>query len=115
MIHINNKKVDLMFQVEQDVSLTKILNGLTINDNVVMIICPSVFFSNVIGDLYDYLLDDSSIHGDVMSKEFVELKINYKKKEFELIFLITPSESKVLNLPMSGDKLFNIGFKKVQL
>jgi hypothetical protein len=113
MIQINNKKIDLLLQMEQDVPITKLLDSLTINDYTIMVICPMVFFSNVIGDLYDYLLD--GIDTDIMEKSYVELKIKYKKKEFDLIFFITPNESKIINVPFKGEKIFNVGFKKVQL
>jgi hypothetical protein len=115
MIQINNKKIDLLFQVEQDVSINKLLNGLTIDNNCVMVVCPEIFFSNAIGDLYDYIVDDSFIYDVTPLDTFVEMKIKYKKKEFEFIFFVTPNESKIVNVPLSGNKLFNVGFKRVQL
>lgn len=113
MIHINNKKVDLLLQLEQDVPINRLLDNLSINDNTVMVICPLIFFSNIIGDLYDYLVD--GIDTDIIDKSYIELKIKYKKKEFDLIFFITPNEIKIINVPFKGEKIFNIGFKKVQL
>lgn len=113
MITINNKKIDLMFQVEKDTPLNKILNSLTLDINVILIVCPSIFFSNVIGDLYDLMIDQDQIHL-AEGSDIVEFKIKYKKKEFDFIFLVTPSDDKILNIPMQGQKIFNIGFKKTE-
>lgn len=118
MISINNKKIDLLFQVEKDVPLNKILNGFSLDSNRIAVVCPSIFFSNVIGDLYDFMQDEKTllqIEKDIKAKkEFIEFKIKFKNKEFELVFLITPSESKIVNDPFKGDVLFNVGFRKVE-
>lgn len=117
MIKINNKKIDVLFQVEKDVPLNKLLNGLTLNDNIILVICPSLFFANVISDLYDFMSDEDihNVESAInLSWSNVEFKVKYKNKEFDFMFLITPTEQKVVNIPLDGQKVFNVGFKKTE-
>lgn len=119
IFEINNKKIDSMFQVENNITLNKILNNLTLEDNNILIVCSSLFFSNIMVDLYDYLSVDilGDISNTIESGNTIinDVNITYKQKKFNLIFLITPSETKVLDVPFKGNKIFNIGFKKTNL
>lgn len=119
MLNINNKQIDSMFQVEKDVSFNKILNSLTLDDNNILIICSSIFFSSIISDLYNYVssetLDKIEINIQSQNTIMEDVIIEYKQKEFNLIFLITPSQVKVLDVPFKGTQVYNIGFKKTQL
>lgn len=117
MIKINNKKIDILFQVEQDVSFKKIVNNLTLETDNILVVCNSQFFHNIVSDLYDYI-DDSDIYQieNLLHERATNLvvKINYKNKYFDFIFLITPSESKIIDVPLKGEVKFDIGFKKTE-
>lgn len=117
MIKFNNKKIDLMFQVEQDVSFKKIVNNLTLETDNILVICNSQFFHNIVSDLYDYI-DDSAIYQiENLFRDGstnLTIKVNYKNKDFDFVFLITPSESKIIDVPLKGEVKFEVGFKKTE-
>lgn len=119
MIKIDNQNIDLVLQVEEYTGISKVLNLLTLDINEVLIICPQLFLERFTQELYEIALDEkclSWVETKLIKKEnYIDALIHYKRKQFNIHFLITRSEVTVINNPFNGEQIYKIGINKIDI
>ena len=118
MISIDNKKIDLVFQVEEYASVNDIIKELSLDIDEILIICPKLFIQRFVHAMHDNApeceLEDieSDLNNNVTSTCF---RFKYKGKLFLIHFIITSTETKVINTPLGDKQEYKVGFNKINI
>lgn len=118
MIKINKDNIDLILQVEEDTSVQKLIDRLTLDIGDVLVICPELFFQRFIQFVSDSLdeIDFDEIEKSLSKNNgYVYLELSYKRKIFFFHFIVTSSEIKVIDNPFKGEQVFKIGIKEITI
>lgn len=115
MIKLNNSTIDLILQVEEHTSVQKVFNSLSLFVDEVLIICPILFLQRFIQANHEVIPDHFIDRLGEMTPDYMSLIMEYKGKEFKFNFVITTSETKVVNHPFKGSQEFKVAFKKINI
>ena len=118
MISIDNKKIDLVFQVEEYASVNDIIKELSLEIDNILVICPELFIQRFVHAMHDniavYNLD--SLESDLNSSmKYTGVNILYKGKHFAIDFIILSTETKVINTPLGDKQDYKVGFNKINI
>jgi len=118
MIKINDNIQDLVLQVEEYTSVSKVFNLLTLDTKHILIICPRLFIQRFIQKMYDSIskseLDE--LEDDLSNNNnYTGFDLLYKGKWFCFSFIITSTELKTINHPINGSEEYKVGFREIKI
>lgn len=118
MLKINNQNIDLILQLEEHSNLQKIFDLLSLDIDNILIICPKLFLERFIHFNYEGFTNNtlSFIEYNLrLNENFISIPITYKRIIYNFHFILTNSETKVINNPFKGEQVFNVGFKEIKI
>lgn len=118
MIKINNNIQDLVIQVEEYTSISKIFSILSLDVHHVLIICPNLFIQRFVQKVYSNIspVELDELESDLAAnKNSTGFDLLYKGKWFCFSFIITSTELKTVNHPINGSEEYKVGFNVINI
>ncbi len=111
-------EADLIITAEDFCPINNILDKLSLEINNVLVICTEAFFQRWI---YSIQEDAGSVELERINellendKSFIDTILIYKRKCFDINFIIMKQEEKIINNPIHGEEKYHTGFKVINI
>jgi hypothetical protein len=118
MIKINNDNIDIILQAEDYANINDIINLLSLDVYEILIISTETLLQRFIQFMHENITDEalSSLEEQLnYNKDYIDIILQYKGKEFRFHFIILSTENRVVNNPFKGDEIYKVALKKINI